>query len=297
MTAKKIFSTALLLTAFSLGTARGQMPGNGRPNPLDADMPPQTPVNGLSTNGPQEPVVPAPSSFIRGDKYQCCDGVGGSGPLGYDLFTRIGPSAQIGRGTLADVLQTGLYLGGGGDLFFFNPAMTSAWTLELAVANISNHAHGAQNGIPYQAFVPLPASQNPTGTLPPVQVFFGRDPGVPGVTVQQVNRTYVDFGGGKEWYVYGSASCAGPAIRVGVDGGGRGGSESIRFHELPETSDTIGGLWVAVHGDLEWPLWGCCVLDVGFRIEYAYTFSDILQFQNSSDLQDLNLIFNIGVRF
>src|SRR5436309_2505124 len=105
MNAKTVFSTALVWTAVSLGTVRGQAPGAMKSNALDT-LPQGPPVA-----GPSAPVA-APqqyqlSSWIRGDKYQCCDQVGCDGPVQTELFFRVGPSIVLGNGTIADVLQTG----------------------------------------------------------------------------------------------------------------------------------------------------------------------------------------------
>ena len=56
------------------------------------------------------------------------------------------------------------------------------------------------------------------------------------------------------------------------------------------------GVFLAVHSDLEIPC-GCCIFQAGLRSEYGYTWADILQRQNNSDVQDINLLFNLGLRF
>jgi hypothetical protein len=292
MSAKTVFSTALVLTAVSFGAACGQTPHGGL-NPLDT-LPPPTPVTPAPGGLPAQPLNLQPSRWIRGDKYECCSSPGGDGPIGYELFTRIGPSVVLGHGQqLSDVLQTGLYMGLGGRALFFDTSMESAWTFELGVANIYNHAHSDPHGIALNILVPSAIN----AAIPPTQVFFGRDKGVPGVTVQDLSRTFFDVGGGKEWYLLGSANCSGPNFRIGCDGGGRYGTSSVSFHEIPHRPDVIAGMWVAAHADFEFPCCGCCILVAGFRLEYGYTWSDILQIQNNSDTQDLNLLFNCGIRF
>ena len=104
------------------------------------------------------------------------------------------------------------------------------------------------------------------------------------------------MGGGREWYLFGSASSGCTMWRFGFDTGGRWGSERADFNEIRHRNDMIGGIWAAAHTDVEIP-WGCCVLQAGFRVEYGYTWSDILQIQNKSDVQDINILFNFGVRF
>jgi hypothetical protein len=304
MNAKTVISTALVWTVVSVGAVRAQ---HGPVSPLDLPSGPPAGANG-GANG-ATPATPLPgqtytqSSWIRGDKYACCGEIGGDGPIQTELFFRVGPSIPLGNGTLVDNLQTGLYLGAGGKALFFDPSLSSAWTLEMGIANISNHSHSDPLGrtIPLSILVP----QNPatpvtpfdsSGQLPPQRVVFGQN-GVPGVTVRDLDRTYFDFGGGKDWYLWGAANSDGAKLRFGFDGGGRWGSAMAEFNEIRHRTDVIGGLWAAVHADVECPVCGCCVLEAGFRVEYGYTWSDILQIQNKSDVQDLNLLFNVGIRF
>ena len=291
MNAKNVFTTALLLTAFSVGAVRGQTPG--AMSPLDTVSPPTVPgtTAEVSVSEPQTNQNYQLSSWIRGDKYTCCGGCGTAGPVQAEAFFRSGPSIPFGNGTVADVLQTGFYIGGGARALFFDPSATHAWTLELGIANIYNHAHAPSNypGIPLNILVPQGLN------LPAVPVSFGKN-GVPGVTLEALNRTFVDVGVGHEWYLWGAATCHGPSWRIGCDGGGRWGSEMANFNEIPHRTDTIGGVWAAAHTDLEIPC-GCCTFQAGFRVEYGYTWADILQVQNKSDVQDINLLFNLGVRF
>ena len=127
-------------------------------------------------------------------------------------------------------------------------------------------------------------------------MFFGKD-GIPGVTLRQLNRTFFDVGAGKEWYLWGAANSTGPMFRIGLDGGGRWGSAMAEFNEIRHRTDVIGGVWAAGHADFEIPCGGCCIFQAGLRVEYGYTWSDILQIQNKSDVQDINILFNVGLRF
>ncbi len=294
MNAKTVFSTALVVTVLSWGAVRGQTPDSFRP--MDSAS--------AATGGTVvevSPAQPPPANFqlsgwIRGDDYGCCGGSCG-GPLGYELFMRSGPSLVLGGGTISDVLQTGVSIGGGGRLLFFDPSVTDAWTVELGITNIYNHAHASNNpnGIALNILVP----QNTAGattTLPPILTNYGQN-GVPGVSIKDINRTFVDLGGGREWYLWGSAAQKGANWRIGVDGGGRYGSESVDFDIIRHRADTMGGLFAAVHTDFEIPLCGCCVFQAGFRIEYGYIWSEILQDQNNSNTQDLNFLFSVGFRY
>ena len=46
----------------------------------------------------------------------------------------------------------------------------------------------------------------------------------------------------------------------------------------------------ALHGDVERPT-GCCVMFIGGRLEYGAIWSDVLQRQNDTDVQMVNLFF------
>jgi hypothetical protein len=314
MNAKTVFSTALLWTALGLGAARGQTtpgapaqpPFAGSTGTLPALPPtagslnaPTTLPPGAPTSGPVEMGGASNgeyhlSSWILGDKYGCCDPVGKDGPIQTELFFYAGPSIVIGRnGQVSSFLQTGLDLEVGGRALFLNPAMDGAWDVELGVGNIYNHAH---SGNPMQVKETVPQSSAVTGTTIPVQVFFGQN-GVPGVTLQDLNRTTVDLGVGKDWWLWGTANSAGPKFRVGIDGGGSYGTERAEFHEIPHRTDVIAGLYAGVHADFECPLYGCFVFQAGIQIRYSYTWSDIMQIQNDSDVQDLNVLISVGLRF
>jgi hypothetical protein len=288
MNAKVVILTTLALTLVGLGAVRAQAPSTAGGD--YAAMPPT--IAGTGGQAPPAPQQFQVSGWIRGDKFGCCEGDCPNGPLQYELFLRVGPSFQIGGGQLADSLLTGIYTGGGGRLLLFDPEAIDAWVAELGVANIDNHAHMNFPGLPLNILVP---GTNAIGQTVPTAVSFGKN-GVPGVTVRSMDRTFLSLGGGKEWYLIGSAACCGPTWRIGSDLGGRWGTEEASFNEIPHRTDTIGGVYAALHSDVEIPC-GCCILQGGCRVEYDYFWSDILQIQNKSDTQDINLLFTIGVRY
>jgi hypothetical protein len=314
MNAKTVMTTALVWIALGLGAVRAQsMPASPGPVGNVTNLPPGAPLNppsslppGAPASGPNE-VPGAPygtyslSSWIRGDKYGCCDRVGGDGPIQAELFVSSGVSIPIGHvGQVQSFLQNGLDLGISTRTMFFEPSMEAAWDIEVGVSNIYNHAHSGKpmslkQTVPQNPNSPVTAP-NAAGGFPPVQVFFGQGT-VPGVTLQDLNRTYLDLGAGKEWYLWGSANSCGSKCRFGIDGGGRYGTERAEFHEIPHRTDVIAGLYAGARADYECPLCGNFVFQAGVRVQYSYTWSDIMEIQNNSDVQELLVLFTVGLRF
>ena len=123
------------------------------------------------------------------------------------------------------------------------------------------------------------------------------------VTVASLNRTLFNYGVGRDWYLFGgNGNCGcdgadkGAAWKVGFDGGGRWGSAKIELHELKHRTDVITAAYAALHTDLEIP-WKCCIWTFGLRLEWDYTWMQILQGRNDTHLQDANFLVNFGVRF
>jgi hypothetical protein len=120
------------------------------------------------------------------------------------------------------------------------------------------------------------------------------------VHVDGANRTFLTLGGGREWYIFGSArgtrdsDCA--RWRIGVDGGGRYGTLKADMAEIRHFTDVIAGVYGAIHSDVDIPC-GCCTFYGGLRAEFDYTWSDVLQIQNKSDLGGINLMLTFGVRY
>ena len=118
------------------------------------------------------------------------------------------------------------------------------------------------------------------------------------VAVRDLNRTYVNLAGGREWYLWGCADCSKPDVnwRVGFDLGGRYGTEKLEVTNFDHRTDVIAGTFGSIHTDLEIP-WRCCIFQAGVRAEYGYTWGDILQRQTDGDVQEINLLITLGTRF
>jgi hypothetical protein len=209
----------------------------------------------------------------------------------------------VAGGFLHKALETGWDIQGGGRSMFFNPAVDAAWTADLSVMGIFNHA------LPTQKILALGSVSNPPMGMP-------AGPGVQVVGhVKDLSRTFVTAALGREWYLNAPANAAGWKWRAGLDIGGRLGTGRAQFVNEPNQgfispkggfdhkTDTLYGLEIALHTDIEIP-WGCCTFIYGFRAEWAYNWMDILQPSNlqlvhplNSQLQDVNLLLTLGVRF
>jgi hypothetical protein len=290
MSGKRVFLSGLLVALLGLAEVRGQDSAMGPA----AQLP--VPNFGGAVDGappPSQPGVPPGLSnwiaYCRGGG--CCGPVGGDGHIDTEVYFRTGLAFTLNTGGLSSVLDTvGFSVGGGGRVLFFNAPEDAAWTVDLGINNIQqNVTPGSSRQFPVVLPIPNPNSgvNGQPSTLP----------GLRNVTISGLNRTYVNASIGREWYVWGNRNTCDSAMwRWGVDGGARYGTERVEFQEINHKLDVIGGLFLAVHSDLEIPCGGC-IWQVGIRGEYSYTWSDVLQRQNDADIQDLNLLLTLGVRF
>jgi hypothetical protein len=280
MSHKASFCLAVVLTLAALGAVRGQ---EGSPAPAPETLPQPAPA-------PSGEVLPAPSvltspmsSWIVHNQANCCEPFGGDGPINMELYIQTGPSIPVAGGILHHIMETGWDVRGGGRSMFFNPEVDAAWTVDLSLFYIYNHARPNPK-------VPIVTT---AGSTTPGQ------PAGPGVTIQatlrDLNRTFVNGALGREWYLNAPANAAGWKWRAGFDMGGGIGSGLVDFVELRHKTDTIYDVLISLHTDLEIP-WGCCTFTYGFRAEWDYTWSDLIQ-RNNGQLQDVNLLVSLGVRF
>jgi len=310
MSAKLVFPSALILAALCCCATNAQAPPAAMNGAEVATPPPPaandaTPPPAVAAPA-RPPLPPGLSTWIIGTQPDCCGLLGGNGPIKDELYLRTGPSLPVSGPILGHVLTTGWEVQGGGRTLFFNPEMDRAWTVDLNVSSIWNGGQHADRQFPLFILAqPSPSSS----------VFHASVLG----TLKELNRTSVNLGLGREWYLMGKASscaCGESNWRVGIDGGAGYGSESASvavdtipgvpavadngtvsvIHLRRRSTDTIASAFVALHTELEIPR-GCCIYEVGFRAEWAYTWSDIFQQQNNSNVMDVNLLVTFGVRF
>ena len=308
MSVKSVCLSSLVLTLLGLSAVRGQDPAS----PLSVDSHGPLPYNPSgSPLGPQETtpegrigVGPLPPSLgpldspgswlVHPRQCGCCGPVGRNGPIGSELYLRTGINVPIGGGALGKgtgVLDTGWAIQGGGRVLFFDPNRESAWTVDLGLLNINNNSIDRTHVFQLHN---VPSRVTPPGSLTPTTTNI---PVLP-VTVAGLNQTYAVFTVGREWWLIGSGDYTykGLTWRAGIDGGGLYGTAKLDLNEIRHRTDTLGGLTVGLHTDLEYPC-GCVIFQAGFRAEYSYIWNDLLQEQNPSDLQYLNFLGTLGIRF
>jgi hypothetical protein len=293
MNAKRACLVALVMTLAGVGAARAQVYGSGSPGGPASPSLPTLPAPGAQVapvdGAPPAPPLPRLSDYILGTKPDCCGPVGGDGPISTEIYARSGPGFIIPTGFLGKTLETGWVIEGGGRALFFNPAGDAACTVDLGLSNVYNHG---QHSDRVAVLHVLETGLTGTGrvTAP--------------VTIRDLNRTFANLGVGGEWWLWGpAANCPtcgrmgdGPTCRVGFDAGGRWGTEKMEFNGLQHRTEVIEGAFVAVHADVEVPCGGWVFVG-GTRLEWDHTWMHQILQGLPENLQDLNLLVTLGIRY
>jgi hypothetical protein len=206
---------------------------------------------------------------------ECCGNVGADGPIKAELYVLTGVEIPAEGKIFGHVLETGWVVQGGGRSLFFNPEMDRDWNIDLSVSNIFNRGQRSDIKVPL----------NLAGRTQPTEV-----------SIRQLNRTYVNAALGREWYFTRPPDAWIPHWRIGLSAGGRLGSAKLELNEILHRTDVVGGVFAILSTDAEIPC-GCCIFLAGMRAEWGYNWSDVLQHQNVSDIQDVNILFTAGVRY
>jgi hypothetical protein len=285
MSMKIAFPCTLVLAVLGVSIVRAQdyraMPSELGPpqgiqlGPMDGPAPANQPANQPGTP-PAQGGLPGLSQWITYQRPECCGNVGCNGPIWSELYLLNGVEIPIQGHIFGHVLETGWVIQGGGRSLFFNPSMDRDWNIDLSLSNILNRGQHSDILIPLN----LPGSTTPVN-----------------VSVRELNRTYVNAALGREWYFRRAPDCWIRTWRIGVYAGGRLGSEKVELYQTVHRTDVISGLFTGLNTDVEIPCGCCCTFLAGMRVEWGYTWSDIFQHQNESDIQDLNILFTAGVRF
>ncbi|HEV8059461.1 MAG TPA: hypothetical protein VGP68_06295 [Gemmataceae bacterium] len=280
MNTKSVFLCSLVLAVFAYAPCGAQqLPVAATP----LGTPPALPADGMSSAMDDSKLVP--SDWIRYSQPECCNSIGCDGPLKTELYYRIGASFPMGGGDFPQRLNSvGYTIQGGARELFFNVPRTAAWVVDLG---ISFNSDASSSNDPVQLNILV---QDGTAAAPDI---VKRDIQV---TIRHLYRTFANVGVGREWYLWAPADQPGSKWRVGMDLGGRVGVARADFNEITHRTDNLWGAFVAIHSDWEIPC-GSCIWMAGVRTEWGYSWMGILQSFNNSDIADLGLMLNLGVRF
>jgi hypothetical protein len=346
MSGKRFCLAGLVLILLGLEVAHAQSPGyvtdgvmlpstpGTDPNYQGADIGSSTPDVGPGGQGigtqnaasaaPVNATAPISEWLTYPRSPGCCGPIGGSGPIGMELFLRLGISYPFGGSVLVHSLRDGWDIDGGARSLFFDVDRQTAWTVSLGLSNIYSQAQANPPVVTLtnvKTGLALPTGQSASSTLAAAQSAV-QQLGLPPSVAQQLtsnvqtttgvvvvlptrtasvadyNQTFLNFAGGRLWYLQGSGDCSQQQCnwRIGCEGGGRWGTSKVDFNEIRHLTDTVGGLFTAVYTDIEYP-WQCAILQAGIRVEYQFIWGDILQRQNTSDYQSVILMITGGVRF
>jgi len=276
-----------------------QDPTTTSTNPLITNY--GSPFGSSLGRGLEDPLVPVPSQarttslspWILGANSHadgCCGPQGANGSIGYEIYLRNGVSVTYGSGFARD-LNVGWTIQGGARALLFDTTEDVAWVVDFGITNVAQTFEG--DAI-YRLTNVRERTANGNNTIPEILL-----------TGESLNRTMVGVSLGREYWLTGHPNqrtacvdgcAAGPNWRFGWDVGGRWGTTKFLPNELRHLTDVIGGVFVAAHTDMEIPC-GACIIQTGFRVEWGYTWNDVVQRQNPSDVQEFLFMWNLGLRF
>ena len=267
--------------------------------PLPDVLPPPQTNSSPTTLLPRADGLPpgsVTSPWIDYNRPDCCGSICG-GPISSEFVLRNGPSIPAGSGLLHETLNTGWFTEAGLRTLFFNQEANKAWTVEAGLSYSYND--GGRADVNYN--VPLLANANantPGAPVAPVVQNFN-------VTTRDYQRWSVNIAAGREWYLVKGDYEPGWHWRAGWDIGGRWGYGRLELNDLTtlpdhigflHTSDVFGSLALAIHQDIEIPLRNCVSFIAGVRGEWVYNWTDIVP-GPGRDLQDINILINVGFRY
>lgn len=224
----------------------------------------------------------------------CCGPVGANGPVTYETYLRVGPSLTVGGGSLfSGALHNGVMVSGGGRTLYFNPAGDAAWALDLGLSYTYTRGAGAERVIG----VGTPPAPNAQGVIDqPEQIN--------AFNIRSYHRTSFNFAVGRDYWLNGPGNLAAESAwnsRFGWDVGGRWGTSHVDLVPVNNPAQYLrrtgvfNGLFLGFNWNTEVPM-GNWIGFVGTRVEWGYDWGNVVPPQDG-DLQSVNLLFTLGVRF
>ncbi|HJZ91716.1 MAG TPA: hypothetical protein VKE40_12650 [Gemmataceae bacterium] len=273
-----IVGSSVLTPAAPIATVEVQTPMPLPPGtpPIAGIVPPPAapPVSVCPGPGCVAPAGTPPLALVPGVQPDCCGPVGSHGPLGQEVYFRVGPSVPLGEGIFVKNLNVGWVAQVGGRAQFFDPPGDSAWVVDAHLHYEYNDAGGQDTSI------------------------FRGTP----VTIRSLYRWAVGLGAGRDWYQHSPGFVAGlydANFRFGWDVGGRWGTGHVEMNPILETDgfrrhhDVFGQAFVGLLATMEVPVGGWSFV-CGGRLEADRTFSDFLP---GGSFYDLSFLLEIGVKY
>lgn len=205
----------------------------------------------------------------------CCGPIGAHGPIGQEIYVRSGASFPIGNGLLVRGLNIGWATTVGGRAQFFDAAGDEAWVVDLHGFYTYNNAGGQD-----------------------VATVRGEP-----VTVRALHRSGIGLGLGRDYFLAGPGFVGGlwdANFHYGWDAGARWGAGHVDLNTVINPGfyrrhyDVFGQPFIGLNAALDIPMGGWTGF-VGGRLEWNYTFSDILPKQGS--FQEVVAQVTFGVRY
>jgi hypothetical protein len=244
--------------------------------PPPSAVPVAPPAAGLGAPALLVPVPGgAPVAGCAAPTGDCCGPIGAHGPIGQEVYSRLGASFPLGNGLLARGLNIGYVAQIGGRAQYFDPPGDSAWTADLHITYTYNDGGGQD----------VATVRN--------------EP----VTVRALHRSAVGFGFGRDHFLAGPGFVGGmwdANLRWGWDAGGRWGAGHVDLNPILQPGfyrrhyDVFGQPYLGVHSTLDVPVGGWTWI-VGGRVEANYTFSDILPKDGS--FYEVTATLVLGLRY
>lgn len=289
MSAKHGFAVAVLLVLLAGPLAQAQMPASSPfvKGQIPVAMPADAPIYAQSPSVPPEqpniqPKVGAyaPDAWVYQQQPNAtggCGPMGANGPIGSDVYARVGPSLVLTRTDFGKSLRTGWEIDGGGRSLFFSPEGDKAFIVDLGVTYQYNH-----------------------GKPGPVFNLDGAN-----FTVRNLYRTAASLGLGFDRYAFGPGFIGGmwdANFSYGFDGGARMGSSHVELNNLAtfppglrRVQDVYFASFAGLHFDMEVPM-GAWTFVSGVRAVWSFTGMDFIPGANTN-LSDLGLLLTVGVRY
>jgi hypothetical protein len=235
--------------------------------------------------------MPWCGSSHAGDSVGGCNGpVGANGPITYELYIRTGPNILAGANAFKDAINNGWTVQGGGRTLLFNTQRDAAWVIDLGLGYTRNEGNALDAPVNI-----APSSLRFGATTDNAPQPFG---------VKFLNRTSFNYGLGRDVWLNGPGAVGAETFgnwRFGADVGGRYGTSSVGFVSPNDPFGTrrrqaiFNGVYVGTGLNWEKPF-GATTLFAGLRAEWSYNWMNML-IPNNSDISDVNILMNFGVRF